>query len=107
MAVRNIKEAKRPKRKLHVSKYLWILIVVLIIASGIGKYYINKEKTAEMQMQIKQTQEEIAVLNAESADIEAILDDEDHLEFFEKIAREDRGYHKLGEKVIYGSSYGE
>lgn len=107
MAVRNINEAKRPKRRVHFVKYIWIVIVVLIIASGISKYYVNKVKTREMRQEIEQVQTKIDDLDAQSTEIKEILDDDDHLEFFEKIAREDRGYHKQGEKVIYGSSYGE
>lgn len=81
--------------------------MIAIIASGIGKYYINKIKIEEMQTQINQIEGEIVELNAESDEIEEVLEDDDHLEFFEKIARENHAYHKQGEKVIYGSSYGE
>ena len=40
-------------------------------------------------------------------EIKEILDEEDHDEYFEKIAREKYGYCKPGEKVYYNSSFGE
>ena len=47
------------------------------------------------------------LIDKESAEIQEILDEENHDEYFEKIAREEYGYCKPGEKVYYNSSYGE
>ena len=72
-----------------------------------GKISANYIKLGELNKEIEAMQQDISQLDEESAEIKEILDEKDHKEYFEKIAREKYGYCKPGEKVYYNSSFGE
>jgi cell division protein FtsB len=72
-----------------------------------GKISSNYIKLGQLNKEIESVKQEITQLDAESAEIKEILDEEDHNDYFEKIAREKYGYCKPGEKVYYNSSFGE
>lgn len=107
MAIRNINEAKPKKkafRKVHV---LWGVLIVCAVVFVFGRLALNFAELDEIKDEIAKVNLEITQLDKESAEIQAILDDETHDEYFEKIAREEYGYCKPGEKVYYNSSFGE
>ena len=107
MAVRNISEAKpkkKPRRKVH---FLWGFIIAcaaVFVLGSLALNFIEYDRLVDEEAQLKQ---EITELDEESAEIQSILDSENHDEYFEKIAREEYGYCKPGEKVYYNSSFGE
>ena len=107
MAVKNISDAKPKKKKLRKVHYLWILLAVMGIMVLFGKISSNYIKLGELNKEIEAMQQDISQLDEESADIKEILDEKDHDDYFEKIAREKYGYCKPGEKVYYNSSFGE
>ena len=107
LAVKNIADAKPKKKKLRKVHYLWILLAVMGFMVLFGKISSNYIKLGQLDKEIEAIQQQITELDAESDEIQAILDEENHDEYFEKIAREEYGYCKPGEKVYYNSSFGE
>ena len=107
MAVKNISDAKPKKKKFRKVHFLWIVLAVVGFMVLFGKISSNYIKLGELNKEIEAMQQQITELNEESADIKEILDEEDHDDYFEKIAREKYGYCKPGEKVYYNSSFGE
>ena len=107
MAVKNISEAKPKKKKFRKVHFLWIVLAVMGFMVLFGKISANYIKLGELNKEIEAMQQDISQLDEESAEIKEILDEKDHKEYFEKIAREKYGYCKPGEKVYYNSSFGE
>lgn len=107
MAVKNISDAKPKKKSISKFHLLWILIFVMGFMVLFGKISSNFVKLNELNKEIAAIEADITELDMESAEIQEILNEENHDEYFEKIAREEYGYCKPGEKVYYNSSYGE
>ena len=107
MAVKNISDAKPKKRKFRKVHFLWIVLAVMGFMVLFGKISSNYIKLGELKQEIATIEQDISKLDEESADIKEILDEENHDDYFEKIAREKYGYCKPGEKVYYNSSFGE
>ncbi len=107
MAVKNISDAKPKKKKIRKVHFLWIVLAVMGFMVLFGKISANYIKLGQLNKEIEAVKQEITQLDEESADIKEILDEEDHDDYFEKIAREKYGYCKPGEKVYYNSSFGE
>ena len=107
MAVKNIADAKTKKKKLRKVHYLWILLAVMGFMVLFGKISSNYIKLGQLDKEIQALQQQITELDVESEGIQEILSEENHDEYFEKIAREEYGYCKPGEKVYYNSSFGE
>lgn len=108
MAVKDFKSAKRGRKK-TASQRVHIAIVVAVVAlfgvTLFGCILPNYSAAANYEEQVAQLEMEKAALDTESEKISDSLENE--MELFEKIAREDYGYCKPGEKVFYGSSFGE
>ena len=112
MAVRNIDEAKklqkktenRPIKRTHIAL---AAAMVLLFGSAIGTTAVNKARAADYKEQLDKVNSEAYSISAESAEIAEILKEENHDEYFEKVAREQYGYCKPGEKVYYDSAYGK
>ena len=107
MAVKNISDAKPKKKKFRKVHFLWIVLAVMGFMVLFGKISANYIKLGQLNKEIEAMQQDISQLDEESADIKEILDEKDHDDYFEKIAREKYGYCKPGEKVYYNSSFGE
>ena len=107
MAVKSITDAKPKKKQIRKFHLLWILVAIMGFMVLFGKISSNFIKLNELNKEYETVSNSISQLNAESAEIQEILDEENHDEYFEKIAREEHGYCKPGEKVYYNSSYGE
>lgn len=106
--VRDINEAK-PVRKKRLKKYhiIVIFIAALLSAFVIGKCVSNYAQAFEYNREAKSAEAEASSVSQNSADISETLKPENHQAYFEKIAREEYGYGKPGEKVYYNSSFGE
>ena len=98
MAVKNISDAKPKKKKIRKVHFLWIVLAVMGCMVLFGKISSNYIKLGQLNKEIEAVKQEITQLDEESADIKEILDEEDHDDYFEKIARE---------KVYYNSTFGE
>lgn len=112
MAVRNIDEArknriKKEPRKLSRTHLVMIAAMVVLFGTAVGICALNYAQAAEYENQISRISEEASSVSLESAEIKETLKEENHDEYFEKVAREQYGYCKPGEKVYYDSAYGE
>jgi len=112
LAVRNIDEAKKlqaKKEHRRISKFHIALAAAMILLFGtaIGTTAVNYAKAADYKEQISLINEQASAVSAESAEIAETLKEENHDEYFEKVAREQYGYCKPGEKVYYDSAYGK
>lgn len=107
LAVRDIGEAKPKKKKFRKTRLLWILVVVCTFLLAVFQIVANCKKIDDMNDKIDTMKQDITAMDEQSSDIESILNGENQDEYFEKIAREEYGYCKPGEKVFYDSSYGE
>ncbi len=112
MAVRNFSEAQKQQkkqknkkvRKFHV---IWGMVAVAFCAVVIGTCAANYAKAESYNEQAAELSEDISALDKETSEIAVTLQPENHDAYFEKIAREEYGYCKPGEKVFHDSSYGE
>ncbi len=107
LAVRNINEVKAAKKS--INKYHIIVIVIFALMSTfvISKCVSNYARAAEYNREASAIEAAATAISEESADISETLKAENHEAYFEKIAREEYGYCKPGEKVYYNSSFGE
>ena len=108
MAVRDFGEARKAKKreikKVHV---LIIFVAVVLTTLLVSQCVTNYVRAAEYNREAQQLEELAVSVSEESAEISETLKEENHQAYFEKIAREEYGYCKPGEKVYYNSSYGE
>lgn len=108
MAVRDFASAKKSSKKFRPTKtkiFVFCCIVAFFSIIVFGCILPNYAKAAEYKQEAAQLLENKADLDEESTQILDSLDHKDEL--FEKIAREEYGYCKPGEKVLYNSSFGE
>ncbi len=108
MAVREFKAAKKglkktPAQRVHIA--FAVAVVALFVVMLFGCIMPNYSAAAEYDRQVEQLEIKKVELEAESNEIIDSLENKDML--FEKIAREDYGYCKPGEKVFYSSSFDE
>ena len=108
MAVRDFASAKKSSKKFRPTKTRFLIAFVIVALFGVmvfGCILPNYAKASEYDDQTAQLLNNKAALDAESTQIDDSLNNLDDL--YEKIAREEYGYCKPGEKVFYSSSFGE
>ncbi len=95
-------------KKISISKThiaLAVLAVMIIGISVFGFILPNYVAAAQFNEDAAKIEEQISEMQEENEDISKSLKNKDEL--YEKIAREEYGYCKPGEKVYYNSSFGE
>lgn len=98
------KDAKKQKSRRSLIVVLLGCLLVLV-ASFVS---IRNFSTAfENKKQIDSINNQIESYCSENDKLESFLDDENHDEYFEKVAREQYDYAKPGEKVYFDSSFGK
>ncbi|MBQ8503645.1 MAG: septum formation initiator family protein [Clostridia bacterium] len=111
MAVKDFNEAKKQHKKVKKFKPHKVQIAMFIFAvfaigiAVVGVIIPNYVAAAQYSEEASKIESQITALSEESAEITKSLDNKDEL--YEKIAREEYGYCKPGEKVYYNSSFGE
>ncbi len=108
MAVKEFKANKRSykqtaSRRVHLA--VVFAVIGLFAITLFGCVLPNYSAAADYEEQIRQIEDKKTALEAESEEISGSLENE--MMLYEKIAREDYGYCKPGEKVFYRSSFGE
>ena len=105
MAVKQFVPAQKTKKVQKHSVILFILVaafVCLAVAGCIVNYVHAADNNAEATSMSQKCDE----LKTENEELERFLQDKNHDEYYEKIAREQYGYAKPGERVFYDSAYG-
>lgn len=108
MAVRSFNEAKKAKKteikKVHIAI---IFVAVVLVTLLFSQCVTNYARAAEYNNEASELESAAVSVSVESSEISETLKEENHPAYFEKIAREEYGYCKPGEKVYYNSSFGE
>ena len=95
------KRSGRVKPKHSILLLLLILAFVGVIAVSCIMNYVqardNNRQAAALESEVSELKNE---------DLQRFLEDENHDEYYEKIAREEYNYAKPGERVFYDSSLG-
>ncbi|MBQ3136418.1 MAG: septum formation initiator family protein [Clostridia bacterium] len=108
MSVRNFNEAKKAKKKeIRIVHIFTALVIVAMTALLISQCVTNYARAAEYNRKAEEIENLATSISMESSEISETLKEENRQAYFEKIAREEYGYCKPGEKVYYNSSFGE
>ena len=111
MAVKDINEARGKQRKnalgnhTIVSVLITVLFLVLTVVTLFGYAIPNYIAAGEINSEVEEYCSDITALSEDSSRLAEELENKDEL--YERVAREDYGYCKQGEKVYYDSSFGE
>lgn len=111
MAVKDLNEARaQQKKSARKNKPVFSIVLAAFTAFWIGVGFLcyvvpNYIAAAQHKTETEEIRSSITALSEESAEISKDLKNKDEL--YEKIAREEYGYCKPGEKVYYNSSFGE
>ena len=108
MAVKEFKvvkgtRKKTPAHRVHIA--IAVAVIAVFAVTLFGVIMPNYSAADKYKEQIAQIEAQKAALDNESKEISDSLENKEML--FEKIAREDYGFCKPGEKVFYSSSFGE
>ncbi len=105
MAVKQFVPAKKAKK---VQKHSVILFIVVFsfVCLAIAGCVVNYSHAAGNNRQVSQMSAECEEIKNENEELERFLEDKNHDEYYEKIAREQYGYARPGERVFYDSSFG-
>lgn len=89
-------------------KHSILLLLVLLAFVGIiaVSCIMNYAQASNNNKQATKLQSEVSALQKENEELKRFLEDENHDEYYEKIAREEYNYAKPGERVFYDSSLG-
>lgn len=96
----------RTRKITRKNSIILIVAIVLIVGFFAVQCIINYTQAAENKRQAKAIDEQISEIASTNKDKERFLQEENHDEYYEKIAREDYNYGKPGERVFYDSSFG-
>lgn len=105
MAVKQFVPAEKTK-KVQKHSVIVLLLVAAFVCFAIAGCIVNYAHAADNDAQAAAMSQKCDELKAENGELERFLEDENHDEYYEKIAREQYGYAKPGERVFYDSSYG-
>ena len=97
------KQPGRVKSKHSILLLLLILAFVGVIAVGC---IMNYAQALNNNKQVTELESEVSELQKENEELQRFLEDKNHDEYYEKIAREEYNYAKPGERVFYDSSFG-
>ena len=100
----NVNNRSHSRKKQH-SLLLLLLIVAFVGVIAVG-CILNYAQAANNKNKITELSNEVSEVKSENEELERFLEDENHDEYYEKIAREEYGYAKPGERVFYDSSFG-
>ena len=108
LAVRDFSEAKKAKkREIKTVHIAMIFVAAVLTALLFSQCVTNYAHAAEYNREAEEIESLASEVSVESSEISETLKEENHQAYFEKIAREEYGYCKPGEKVYYNSSFGE
>ena len=96
-------QAKPPRRKHSFLLILLVLAFVGVIAVG---SIMNYKQAADNNREAAQKSAAYEDMVAENEELERFLQEKNHDEYMEKIAREQRDYARPGERVVHDSSFG-
>ncbi|MBQ8028865.1 MAG: hypothetical protein IJ262_05620 [Clostridia bacterium] len=104
----DIKAFKNSKINFKLIKRVIIAVVAIVVICFVAVYSaINFSKAAEYRSAAEEASSVCEDIKQDISEKNELIKGEGFDEYCEKIAREDYGYAKPGEYVIYDSSFGE
>lgn len=106
MAVKQfvLKKEKKKVKKRSIAVFLVLAATVVLVVTGC---VVNYARAAENRAKTEALSQECEEVKAQNDELEHFLEDKNHDEYYEKIAREQYGYAKPGERIFYDSSFGK
>ena len=95
-----------PKKRQKNSLFLILAIAVFVCVIAVA-CILNYSAAAQNNRKAQEAESQYSVAKEENEELESFLNDEDHDEYYEKIAREKYNYAKAGERVFYYDSSDE
>ena len=105
MAVKQFVPAKKTKKVQKHSVILFIAVFSFVCLAVAG-CIVNYSRAADNNTEVSRLNAQCEKIKNENEELERFLEDKNHDEYYEKIAREQYGYAKPGERVFYDSSFG-
>lgn len=105
MAVKTFEKKSKSNKKQKHSFLLAALIIAFVGVIAIS-CALNYAQAAKNNREAEGISEQCSEVKKENEELERFLEDKNHDEYIEKIAREEYGYAKPGERVYYDSSFG-
>lgn len=100
-------EKKATTRKIDKKhSVLLILLILAFVGVIVAGCIMNYAHAANNNKEIAAISEKVEEAKTENEELERFLNDKNHDEYYEKIAREEYDYAKPGERVFYDSSFG-
>lgn len=97
------KPKSRERATSYVVNFLFIAAAVVLLANCISLFSQVRAKQEKYKTLEELYQEELVL----KSEYEYLLDEDNQLEYIERIARERYGYVAPGERAFYDSSYGK
>lgn len=99
----DISNGKKKRSTSRLANILIIVAAIVLLANFFSLYGQIKEKKEKYSALEQMYNEELVI----KSEYEYLLDDNNKLEYIERIAREKYGYVAPGERAFYDSSYGK
>lgn len=93
-----------PKKTQKHSLFLFLVIAVFVCAIAVA-CILNYSTAAQNKRKAQEAESQYSVAFSKNEELESFLNDEEHDEYYEQIAREKYGYAKPGERVFYYDAY--
>ena len=100
----NKAETKEKKRSISYFAVFVIAVAMIVMIANFISVYSKIGEKQQIYRELEMKYEEASKLNAE---YQYLLDEDNQLEYIERIAREKYGYIAPGERAFFDSSYGK
>ena len=97
-------ERRRKKKKVAASKVLFWSFLVLILGSMMVSFIQNQVEISSKKQELEAVQEQLDAQLAQNTELSRILEEGTEQEIIERIARDQLGYAKPGERVFVDTS---
>ena len=93
-----------PKKQQKHSLFLVLVIAVFVCAIAVA-CILNYSAASQNKRKAQEAEAQYLTASSKNEEKESFLNDEEHDEYYEQIARDKYGYAKPGERVFYYDAY--
>ena len=101
-----MKEKNTEEKNMRLRSRFFVIVLVVIIVIGSVNLVRQISKLSDKKKEIEVLNSEITEQEKQIAEDEYLLDEENELEYIERVAREKYGYAAPGERAFYVSDGG-
>lgn len=98
---------KKKEKKVKKHSVVLFLLAAVFVGLVVTGCIVNYAHAAQNNAQAAALSKECKEIMTQNDELEHFLEDKNHDEYYEKIAREQYGYAKPGERIFYDSSFGK